>query len=415
MYESGICLAVLFALYWLVLRKETYFQFNRLYLLGTLLVSCLLPLGHLNLFGPGTSSLSALPQMAKAISIPDLIIAEGSKNGVGTAKNWQIVVMAIYLTGASLLLARTILGIIRVNMLKRRGKMIKRDGYSLVHLSQEIAPFSFFRTIFLNNTGLEDSDEQYILDHELIHMKQHHSYDILFVEILLSIFWFNPFLWFIKRALKSTHEYLADDGVIKEIHTPSNYQSLLLNQITGFMPTVVTNSFNSNIKNRIKMMCRNKSSVLAKFKPLLLLPVLACLILLIACNEQANTPIEIIEPDMTLQKPDFPEGEEVYYVVEEMPKFNGGEPAMEFRKYIAQNLQYPEAAAEDSISGRVIVQFTVNKKGKVVNAVIVRKADPYLDEEALRVTLSSPLWTPGKQAGKEVNVLFTFPINFVIQ
>ena len=169
MYESGICLAVLFALYWLVLRKETYFQFNRLYLLGTLVVSCLLPLGHLNLFGPGTSSLSALPQMAKAISIPDLIIAEGSKNGVGTAKNWQIVVMAIYLTGASLLLARTILGIIRVNMLKRRGKMIKRDGYSLVHLSQEIAPFSFFRTIFLNKMVCKINPELTMTPFIIIH------------------------------------------------------------------------------------------------------------------------------------------------------------------------------------------------------------------------------------------------------
>ena len=118
---------------------------------------------------------------------------------------------------------------------------------------------------------------------------------------------------------------------------------------------------------------------------------------------------------MTPQKPEFPEGEELYFQVEEMPTFNGGEPATEFRKYIAQNLQYPEAAAEDSISGRVIVQFTVNKEGNVVNAVIVKKVDPYLDDEALRVVNSSPKWTPGKQDGQEVNVLYTFPINFVRQ
>jgi len=107
--------------------------------------------------------------------------------------------------------------------------------------------------------------------------------------------------------------------------------------------------------------------------------------------------------------------EEVFYIVEDMPTFNGGEPATEFRKYIAQNLRYPEIAAENGISGRVIVQFAVNKVGKVVDAVVVRSVDPALDKEAIRVVMTSPKWAPGKQRGKAVKVLFTFPINFVLQ
>ncbi|MEN8156075.1 MAG: energy transducer TonB [Bacteroidota bacterium] len=107
--------------------------------------------------------------------------------------------------------------------------------------------------------------------------------------------------------------------------------------------------------------------------------------------------------------------EEVFYIVEDMPTFNGGEPATEFRKYISQNLKYPEIAAENGISGRVIVQFAVNKVGKVVDARIVRSVDPALDKEAIRVVMASPKWTPGKQRGKSVKVLFTFPINFVLQ
>ena len=107
--------------------------------------------------------------------------------------------------------------------------------------------------------------------------------------------------------------------------------------------------------------------------------------------------------------------EEVFYIVEDMPTFNGGDPATEFRKYIAQNLRYPEIAAENGISGRVIVQFAVNKTGSVVDAKIVRSIDPALDKEAIRVVMSSPKWTPGKQRGKAVKVLFTFPINFVLQ
>ncbi len=109
------------------------------------------------------------------------------------------------------------------------------------------------------------------------------------------------------------------------------------------------------------------------------------------------------------------EEEEVFYIVEDMPTFNGGDPATEFRKYIAQNLQYPEIAAENGVSGRVIVQFAVNKFGKVVDAKIVRSVDSALDKEAVRVVISSPKWTPGKQRGKAVKVLFTFPINFVLQ
>ena len=107
--------------------------------------------------------------------------------------------------------------------------------------------------------------------------------------------------------------------------------------------------------------------------------------------------------------------EEVFYIVENMPTFNGGDPAIEFRKYIQQNLRYPEIAAENDISGRVIVQFAVNSTGRVVDAVVLMGVDPSLDREALRVVMSSPAWTPGKQRGKAVKVLFTFPINFVLQ
>jgi protein TonB len=107
--------------------------------------------------------------------------------------------------------------------------------------------------------------------------------------------------------------------------------------------------------------------------------------------------------------------DEVFYIVEDMPTFNGGEPATEFRKYIGQNLRYPEIAAENGISGKVYVQFAVNSSGKVVDAVVVRGVDPALDKEATRVVMSSPKWAPGKQRGKSVKVQFTFPINFVLQ
>lgn len=106
--------------------------------------------------------------------------------------------------------------------------------------------------------------------------------------------------------------------------------------------------------------------------------------------------------------------EEVFFIVEDMPMFQGGGKE-KFRGYIAQNLQYPPIAAENGISGRVFVQFAVNAKGEIVDVVVVRGVDPALDKEAKRVVQSSPKWTPGKQRGRPVKVQFTFPIVFVLQ
>ncbi len=103
--------------------------------------------------------------------------------------------------------------------------------------------------------------------------------------------------------------------------------------------------------------------------------------------------------------------EEVFFIVEKMPRFNGKEQE-EFRKFIHEHIQYPEIAAENGIEGIVYVQFTVNRKGDISDVHIVRGVDPALDEEAIRVVSSSPKWTPGEQRGKPVSVCFTFPIHF---
>lgn len=416
--ESGISLAILFALYWLFLRRETYFRFNRFYLLGALIFACILPLGSLNVFS-SDASLSALPRMAEAFGIPELNVSEEASLAINAPLNWRLVVLVIYLTGVVLLLVRMILGIARVILLKRKGEKSEINGYTIIHISREIASFSFFRTIYLNNKMIDSSDERYIIEHEIIHIRQLHSYDNIFVEFFLALFWFNPFMWFLKSALRDTHEYLADNGVLKESSSAVRYQSLLLSQITGSMPIVVTSSFNSTIKNRITMMRKNKSSVLAMFKPLLLVPVLASLFLLFACEEKPLDPLETENVEMIpeqaeiLEQSETPE-EEVFFIVEEMPTFNGDDPAIEFRKYIAKNLVYPIVAAENGISGRVIIQFAVNSKGEVVDVNVVRSVDPALDKEALRLVNSSPKWTPGVQGGEPVKVLFTFPINFVL-
>ena len=107
------------------------------------------------------------------------------------------------------------------------------------------------------------------------------------------------------------------------------------------------------------------------------------------------------------------EGEYFFYIVEEMPKFQGEMPEM-FAEWIADHLQYPKKAERKKISGKVYIEFIVNPDGEVTGAKVVRGINPILDAEALRVVESSPNWEPGKQRGRNVPVLFTFPINFVL-
>ncbi|MBE9510475.1 MAG: energy transducer TonB [Bacteroidetes bacterium] len=105
---------------------------------------------------------------------------------------------------------------------------------------------------------------------------------------------------------------------------------------------------------------------------------------------------------------------EIFYIVEDMPSFKG-KGLDGFRNWVMKNLQYPEIAAENGISGTVYVQFVVEPSGMVNKVIILRSVDPSLDKEAIRVVKTSPKWTAGKQRGKPVRVAFTFPIKFVLQ
>lgn len=116
----------------------------------------------------------------------------------------------------------------------------------------------------------------------------------------------------------------------------------------------------------------------------------------------------------TVEEEDEAVEEEVFVIVEDMPKFRGGD-LNDFRIFVQKSLKYPEIAAENGIDGRVFIQFAVNSKGEVVDVNVVRGVDPALDAEAKRVVKNSPKWVPGKQRGRPVKVQFTFPIVFVLQ
>jgi len=127
-------------------------------------------------------------------------------------------------------------------------------------------------------------------------------------------------------------------------------------------------------------------------------------------NIDDNIPVDKGKITIIDEKPVEPE---IYFSVEEMPEFPGGEK--ELLKFIASNIKYPEIAKENGVQGRVFVQFVVNSDGAVEKVEIKRGIDTYLDKEAIRVVQSMPKWTPGKQSGIPVKVQFVVPINFILQ
>jgi len=160
-------------------------------------------------------------------------------------------------------------------------------------------------------------------------------------------------------------------------------------------------------------MTKLKSSKRMRFKILFILPVALFLISLFAFSgNKIKSGSALSEGNVEdLFNPQIKQDTPVFYIVEDMPKFQGKSVGA-FRVWIAENIRYPGSAAKDSIAGKVYIQFVVNSDGHVDRVKVARGVNPDLDKEAVRVVKSSPKWTPGKQRGKAVNVAYTIPIIF---
>jgi TonB family protein len=504
--QSGIALWLFYAIYWLFLRKETFFSLNRFILLGSVAMSLILPLIRLeNLFALPAST--SIPSFFMNFGSEVSAASEPSAGQIDIKRLIALTVLMVYISGVLFLATRLIYQIINLIRLTRKHPVINRDRMRIVYLNEEIAPCSFFNYIFINRSMHSDEELEKIILHESAHVKNIHLIDLILFGITCILQWFNPVMWLFERSIREVHEYEADREVLKQKPDRIRYQAMLVNQVAGIEIFKLANSFSKSItKKRMIMMSKMKSAKLSSAKVLLVLPVILCLVFafskpqIIGESSQSMQPKQVagkvvdaetndpligaavviegtsegtvtvedgkfsiqvpgndkvlvisyvgyetkavkadrpeIEVKMKKKVYDLPEdnvlkpgeektlappppppppttGEEIFTVVEEMPKFQGKD-GEGFREYIAQNIIYPEEAKKNGIQGMVFVQFTVNEKGEVVDVIVVRGVSPSLDAEAIRVTQSSPLWEPGKQKGKPVDVQFTFPINFAL-
>ncbi|MCF8345571.1 MAG: M56 family metallopeptidase [Bacteroidales bacterium] len=399
--ELNIAITLFFLSYLLFFRRDTNFSSRRLYLLLGVIFSFLVPLVTIKLPNPATVFRSPMVFLEEII-----FTGNNSSATTGNTSGISSILTMVFLAGAFLFSVRFLFGLttILIQALRSKRTMLQK---TTIYINTRLHASSFFSIIFINPEKESAKNIIYILHHESQHVRLLHSVDRLLAEVLTIIGWFNPVVWMFKKAVIVNHEYQADQQVVEQGTDHVSYQLTILNQYMG--SALITNQFSNQIKKRINML--NKAHKKGSFrKALWLFPVSFILLFFMACgNESADD-----QNPASKQKSIIAE-EEIFYIVEEMPTFNGGDADVEFRKYIGDNLEYPEVAAENGISGRVIVQFAVNAKGVVEDAVIVRSADPALDEEALRVVMASQTWQPGKQKGEKVKVLFTFPINFVLK
>lgn len=403
----NIYLVLFYGFYALLLRKETFFQLNRVYLVAAALLSFLIPLiqsesvQHLAITEQVRYSLYG----GEAVNIYTYKPIESSPVTIGQ------VLSVLYLAGITFLTIRFILQLIRVN------KIINAPAPSSV-------AYSFFNKISMGESVVK---QDVVMAHEQVHARQWHSVDVLLIEAVMIINWFNPVVYLYRFAVKHIHEFIADQQALKVGADKAEYALLLLSQTFSAPSHQLVNPFynHSLLKQRIIMIQKNKSHRVVLFKYILSAPLFGLMLILSSATINNSKAINTIhnEADNVLGSPvtsiastnDYQQQEnpnKVYEAVDHEPEFIGGSDG--FGKYLTKTIKYPAGARKDNIEGKVYISFIVERDGSLTDAKVLRGPGHGLNEEALRAIKLSPKWKPGIQAGKNVRVSYTIPVNFTL-
>lgn len=270
--KSAIWLTGFAIVYFLFLRNERYFMLKRIYLVSGILISLIFPLisFHYQVEIPAPVMSQADMSGAGGKAIPVL-----QQNISGKPFDYRLILLFLYLSGITLLLVRAIQHFSSIFKTISKANINELGPAKLIRASQFPASFSFFNYVFINPSVSENEAEE-IMNHEIVHVRQKHWFDLLLVEILRLIQWVNPFAWIYTRFIRLNHEYLADQTALQRTASPANYRAALMNQLFDSPVISLSNSFNYSLnKKRFDMMKKIITSPYRKFKVLLVLPVFA--------------------------------------------------------------------------------------------------------------------------------------------
>ena len=263
--KVAVLIVVFYMFYRLLLSKETFHCVNRVVLLSTALLSFILPLCVITTHQ--TVVLDAVPMVSVGNVQMEMATDE-------QPAQWQYVIPLLYIIGVVVVLSHTLLSVWRVLMLVRRSERIPQaDGTTLCVVPDEVPPFSFCSFIVMNRNDYNTGDSA-ILAHERGHIRQHHSCDVLLVDLLTALQWFNPAMWMLRADLRAIHEYEADGAVLSQGINARQYQYLLITKAASIGGYSIANGIShSTLKNRITMMLQKKSPRSRFMKLLALVPI----------------------------------------------------------------------------------------------------------------------------------------------
>lgn len=395
-----LCSAVFLTIYYVLLEKSKTYAFNRFYLLGSVAFAILIPFITVAL--PGESTLTnSLPTVLSNSNIAEAITNSPQKQAI----DWlAIMTISCYISVLVTLLYRFVNGLIRVYRIVKNNEVTIRDNTKLIVLTQPVTPHTFLKHIFLNK---EDLENRQILTHELAHARQLHSLDIILIEFIHCIFWFNPALILFKRSIRLNHEFLADESVLEKHNNVPVYQQLLLSKITGTNDTVLASSFNYSItKKRFTMMTSIKNRKQAVIRIVCSLALLMITSVVFINKAQAQAPAV---DEYTIYKNGI-------WQNQKLTNAAGLQSNEAFLKSIQREIRYPQAAKQAGVVGDVTVMFEVNTKGKVNNFTLIQKLDDMCDEEVIRaIKNSTAVWNVAEQDGRKYSARYVLRVSFKLE
>ena len=457
----AVTLTLLYSLYRLLLRRETFHRLNRAVLLAILVVSPLLPLVPLHTYEP-TAMDVMLTRIEEPLMSPTsdannatLATQEGKNAASGL---WVRYLAYIYIIGIAVALAVYLFRLLALMRVIRRSQRITHPIVPKdVHLMLDMRikqPSSWMHWIIIGPMDLKQNAET-VLRHELAHVRMRHSWDVILCDLSCRLLWCLPFAWMLRQDLVDVHEYQADEAVLQGGVTLEDYEHLLVRKAVQTQMLPITNTLRRGaLKKRFAMMHCGRSSRWSRLHLLYILPALAACLWVSAKGEvyttYLNGKLATLEElkaldSSTIAHVDVIHSQKKVYVetvseplttVEQMPQYPGGDAA--FNQYMAHHVSYPKVAVENGVVGSVQVQFIVEADGRIshVHAIDAPSGEadarvyaygdldkhPTQEEEdeghrALREAAEElfrgmPPFEPGRQNGKPVRVQMTRTVNY---
>jgi TonB family protein len=387
---KGVATLLLFYSYYILALKSTTWHFaKRVYLL---IASC-------SVFLPFISFGEQVPVIA--YTLPDVLI-ENPEETQNLVKPW-ITVKGVYLFGALAFLLVFFVRLFSVVRLFLRSKKITKN---VIEIASGQSPCSFLQWTFIPK-NLNGEVVQQVLAHERAHIRQGHSFDVIFFELLNIVFWFNPFIYLLKRELKLVHEYEADLIAKKQVQSYSNGLIEFARWKGSLQLTSAINPSFQQLKNRIEMLHKTPTKTIRKALFAGVLPIIFSSLIIVACSETTD-----VKPSAS-EEADVVEVEKVLEVAEVMPEFQGGMDAL--MSFLGKNVKYPEKEKIDGVEENVIVQFTIKSDGSVDDVNVLKGENENLKAAAVKAIKNMPKWKPGMQDGEPVAVRYTIPVSFKLR